>query len=102
MIFTGNYGEDGEVARYGRDLPPVFSGQNQLFFEGPPPQGRDLLLAWTEDFADLSSHFDGCQQLATMDNRLGIDNEEQGSVVALCHVPATGWAALWPSLQHYD
>jgi Dolichyl-phosphate-mannose-protein mannosyltransferase len=102
VIFTGNYGEAGAVARYGRDLPPVFSGQNQLFFEGPPPQGRDLALAWTEDFADLARHFDSCQRLATMDNGVGIDNEEQGSVVALCHVPATGWATLWPSLQHYD
>lgn len=102
VIFTGNYGEAGAVARYGRDLPPVFSGQNQLFYEGPPPQGRVLALAWTEDFADLSTHFDGCQRLATMDNGVGIDNEEQGSVIALCHVPATGWATLWPSLQHYD
>ncbi len=38
VVFTGNYGEAGAVARYGRDLPPVFSGQNELYFEGPPPQ----------------------------------------------------------------
>jgi hypothetical protein len=37
-----------------------------------------------------------------MDNRVGIDNEEQGSVVALCRVPAQGWAAVWPALQHSD
>jgi hypothetical protein len=102
VVFTGNYGEAGAVARYGRDLPPVFSGQNELYFEGPPPQNRDLVLAWTEDFADLSTHFDDCQRMATMDNGVGVDNEEQGSVVALCRVPSTGWAALWPTLQHYD
>ena len=60
------------------------------------------MLAWTEDFADLSTHFDDCQRMATMDNGVGVDNEEQGSVVALCRVPAAGWAALWPTLQHYD
>jgi 4-amino-4-deoxy-L-arabinose transferase-like glycosyltransferase len=102
VVFASNYGEAGAVARYGHDLPAVFSGQNQLYFEGPPPASRDIVLAWTEDLADLSTHFDGCRRLATMDNRLGIDNEEQGSVVALCHVPAAGWAATWPSLQHYD
>jgi 4-amino-4-deoxy-L-arabinose transferase-like glycosyltransferase len=102
VVFTGNYGEAGAIARYGRDLPPVFSGQNELYAEGPPPQNRDLVLAWTEDFADLSTHFDDCQRMATMDNGVGVDNEEQGSVVALCRVPSTGWAALWPSLQHYD
>ena len=102
VVFTGNYGEAGAVARYGRDLPPVFSGQNALYYEGPPPQSRDLVLAWTEDFADLSRQFDDCQRMATMDNGVGVDNEEQGSVVALCRVPAIGWAALWPTLQHYD
>lgn len=102
VVFTGNYGEAGAVARYGRDLPPVFSGQNELYFEGPPPQSRDLVLAWTEDFTDLNRHFDDCQRMSTMDNGVGVDNEEQGSVVALCQVPPTGWAALWPSLQHYD
>ncbi|MFL6098766.1 MAG: ArnT family glycosyltransferase [Actinomycetales bacterium] len=102
VVFTGNYGEAGAVARYGRDLPPVFSAQNELYYEGPPPQDRDLVLAWTEDFAGLSTRFDDCQRMATMDNGAGVDNEEQGSVVALCRVPSTGWAALWPSLQHYD
>ena len=101
-IFTGNYGEAGAVARYGRGLPPVFSGQNELYFDGPPPENRDLVLAWTEEFTYLSTHFDHCQQMAVMDNDVGVDNEEQGSVVALCRVPSTGWAALWPSLQHYD
>ena len=102
VVFTGNYGEAGAVARYGRDLPPVFSGQNELYFEGPPPQDRDLVLAWTEDLAYLTAHFDDCRQMGTMDNGAGVDNEEQGGVVAICRVPATGWAALWPSLQHYD
>ncbi len=102
VVFTGNYGEAGAVARYGHDLPPVFSGQNQLYYEGPPPEGRDIVLAWTEDFGDLARHLSGCHQITTMDNHLGIDNEEQGSAVALCHVPAAGWAAVWPGLQHYD
>lgn len=102
VVFTGNYGEAGAVARYGRDLPPVFSGQNELYFEGPPPQSRDLVLAWTEDFPDLNRHFDDCHRVGTMDNGVGVANEEQGSVVALCRVPSIGWAALWPTLQHYD
>lgn len=37
-----------------------------------------------------------------MDNGVGVDNEEQGSVVAVCRDPIDGWAAVWPRLQHYD
>jgi 4-amino-4-deoxy-L-arabinose transferase-like glycosyltransferase len=102
VVFTSNYGEAGAVARYGADLPAVYSGQNALYDEGPPPASHDLVLAWTEDFRDLAAHFDGCRRLASMDNGVGVDNEDQGSVVAFCQVPPGGWEALWPSLRHFD
>jgi hypothetical protein len=99
VIFTGNYGEAGAVARYGRGLPPVYSGQNALHDQGPPPQGRDIVIVWTEG---TLRGFAGCKVAAHMDDRVGVGNEEQGSRVAVRRVPAGGWSALWPTLQHLD
>jgi hypothetical protein len=103
VIVTGNYGEAGSINRYGEQygLPAVYSGQNELYYLGPPPADRTVVLVWTEGRGMLS-HFDGCEVKATMDNGFGVDNEEQDSLIALCSLPQQGWAALWPSLQHYD
>ena len=103
VIFTGNYGEAGALHRYGGEygLPPVYSGQNQLYYEGPPPADRTVVIVWTQG-SGVSRIFEGCEPKAFQDNGVGVDNEEQGSVVAVCRVPAEGWAAIWPRLQHYD
>jgi hypothetical protein len=37
-----------------------------------------------------------------LDNGVGVENEEQGSVVATCRDPLGSWDAVWPELQHYD
>jgi len=104
VLFTGNYGEAGALAYYGRayHLPPVYSGHNQLYYEGPPPADKTVIVAWVQSFGYLTRNFSDCAQVATMDNGLDVDNEEQDSVVAVCRVPAAGWAAVWPQLQHYD
>ena len=105
VIYTGNYGEAGALHRYGGEyggLPPVYSGHNQLYYEGPPPADRTVVIVWTQSIAGTGRVFEDCQPKAVQDNGVGVDNEEQGSVVAVCRVPAEGWAAIWPRLQHYD
>jgi hypothetical protein len=104
VIVTGNYGEAGSIVRYGSayGLPSVYSGQNELWYHGPPPAAATTVIAWTEDPDRTESIFAGCRTGATMDNGVGVDNEEQGSAVLVCQVPADGWAATWPKLQHYD
>jgi 4-amino-4-deoxy-L-arabinose transferase-like glycosyltransferase len=103
VILTGNYGEAGAINRYGpqHGLPPTYSDHNELWFEGPPPADRTVVIVWTEGQKELRL-LDGCAVKSTMDNGQGVDNEEQGSKVAVCRVPAAGWAAIWPELQHYD
>jgi hypothetical protein len=39
---------------------------------------------------------------STTDRRTGHRLSTVDSEVLLCQVPATGWAALWPRLQHHD
>jgi hypothetical protein len=104
VLYTGNYGEAGAIVHYGLAyrLPAVYSGQNELWYRSPPPAADTTVLVWNENPKFIESVFSGCQMRATMDNGFGVDLEEQGSGVLLCHVPATGWAALWPRLQHYD
>ena len=86
----------------GQGLPAVYSGQNELYFHGPPPATADVVSLWTEDYPAARTLFDRLPSAAAMDNGVGVDNEEQGSVVAVCRVPPPGWAALWPRLQHFD
>jgi hypothetical protein len=104
VVFTSNYGEAGAVRRYGPDLrlPPVYSGHNELWYAGPPPDAARVVIAWTGNLSGLSRFFASCAPQATMDNKLDVDNEEQGTEVAVCRDPVGGWHAVWPSLQHYD
>jgi hypothetical protein len=103
VIVTGNYGEAGSIDRYGKEygLPPVYSGQNELWYLGPPPAERTVVIVWSEG-SGLPRHFDGCAVKATMDNEYGVDNEEQGSTVSVCTLPAGGWTPIWSTVHHYD
>jgi Dolichyl-phosphate-mannose-protein mannosyltransferase len=102
VILTGNYGEAGSVVRYGENLPQVYSGQNELWYLRRPPPSATVVVAWTQGLDYLRPFFASCEQKAVMDNGVGVDNEEQGSVVAVCRDPVGGWDAVWPRLQHYD
>lgn len=103
IVFTGNYGEAGAVALYGRDgrLPPVASGHNGFGLWGPPAEdaGPVILVdasgGWRDEFAN-------CAEAATIDNGQGVDNEEQGGTVWVCDGPRGGWQAAWARLLHLD
>jgi hypothetical protein len=104
VIVTGNYGEAGAIDRYGpaHGLPPVYSAHNQLYYYGPPRPERTVVIAWTQNVARTQRLFTECEVRARLDNGFGVDNEEQGSAIMVCQLPAEGWAAIWPELQHYD
>jgi hypothetical protein len=103
-LIAGNYGEAGALDRYGSayGLPQVFSGQNQLFEYGPPPAAATIALVVGLDPGDLEAVFGSCQQVGTLDDGVGIDNEEQGRLIVVCRSPKGAWADVWPSFQHYD
>ena len=42
-----------------------------------------------------------CRKLATIDNGVGLDNDEQGLPLLLCR-PSEAWSALWPHLTHFN
>jgi 4-amino-4-deoxy-L-arabinose transferase-like glycosyltransferase len=101
VIFTENYGEAGALDRFGPDrhLPSAYSGQNELFRFGPPPDTATVAIEVGTD--DLSPFFENCATAATLDNGVGVDNEEQRRQVSICRGQRQPWSALWPKLQHY-
>jgi hypothetical protein len=101
---TANYGEAGDLDRFGGPygLPTVYSGQNELFTFGPPPDSATtVVFAGMEDIAG-SGWFADCATVGHLDNGLGVDNEEQGRAITVCHGPSRPWHELWPRFQHFD
>jgi 4-amino-4-deoxy-L-arabinose transferase-like glycosyltransferase len=102
VMFTGNYGEAGALERYGRGLPAVYSGHNELHHYGPPPDDKTVAVVWTEaDPARVRETFGPCEVGAKLHNREGVDNEELGASVYVCRSLPGTWHDLWPRLQHY-
>jgi hypothetical protein len=102
VALTGNYGEAGALdraRRRGAHLPPVYSGHNAYGLWGPPPGAGPLLLVGHRTDAEAAELFAGCRVLATVDNGLGLDNDEQGATVRLCDGPIGSWQAVWPRVR---
>ncbi|MEE4026024.1 glycosyltransferase family 39 protein [Gordonia sp. PKS22-38] len=105
VIFTQNYGQAGAVDRYGpeRGLPQAYSGHMSYADWGPP--GDDMtgpvILVRFPDRAAIEDSFVDCRTVARVDNGYGVDNTEQGTVVALCSGPRGPWSTVWPDLRHY-
>jgi hypothetical protein len=105
VIVTSNYGEAGSIDRYGGRfrLPPVYSGQNELFNFGPPPESASVVIAVFQDGTRLLAEaFATCNVEGVLDNGVGVDNEEQGTPVRICRGRRAPWRELWPAFQHYD
>jgi hypothetical protein len=104
VLLTGNYGEAGALDRYGPryHLPAVYSGHNELYNFGPPPDSANVAVVVGIDPSRLNSVFTTCTTMGHLDNEVGVDNEEQGIAIQVCRGPREPWRALWPRFQHYD
>jgi 4-amino-4-deoxy-L-arabinose transferase-like glycosyltransferase len=102
-IFTSNYGEAGAIDVLGSalQLPRAYSGNNGFSEWGQPPAAytRALLVGYN-DAADAAPYFEACRTLATVNDRVGLDNDEQGLPLMLCRTTGR-WPTLWPHLTHY-
>ncbi len=103
VVLTRNYGEAGALdraRRQGADLPPVYTGHNAYGWWGPPPGAGPVLLVGHRWDARAAELFTGCRVLATVDNGLGLDNDEQGAPVRFCDGPIGSWQQIWPRVRH--
>lgn len=104
VIFTGNYGEAGAVDVLGAShgLPRAYSGHDGFSEWGrPPATATAALLIGYASPVDAAAEFAHCVTLATVDNGVGLNNQEQGLPLLLCR-PRASWASLWPYLTHYN
>jgi 4-amino-4-deoxy-L-arabinose transferase-like glycosyltransferase len=102
VVFTGNYGQAGAIDRFGPalGLPRAYSAHNAYARWGVPPASSGPVIV-LGDRAPFGA-FEGCRPAATIDNGVGLDNEEQGGTVFVCTRPREPWARLWPRLTHLD
>lgn len=104
VVLTANYGEAGALTRLGGDrLPPIYSGHNELWYYGPPPESATVLIGvGVGEAGELGRHFATCVLDGRLDNGVGVDNEEQGVPVVVCRDRRVPWRQLWPRVQHFD
>src|ERR1700761_4309655 len=102
-ILTGNYGEAGALARYGpaENLPTAYSGDNNFWLWGPPPAADTDAIAVNVDPGLLHREFAHVRQIATFDNGLGVDDDEQGAPIYLVTGLRTSWAQAWAAFRDY-
>ena len=101
VILTGSYGEAGAIDRYGPalGLPRPFSAHNSYADFGQPTDDRATVVAVRYTVKDLAPYFDRCRQVATVDNRLGINNEVQGKPILVCQGLRGHWTGVWKRLR---
>jgi hypothetical protein len=104
VVVTSNYGEAGALARYGPPLglPEAYSGHNGLYDEARPPDTATVAIVVGGQLPSVRSEFASCTVMARLDNRMAVDNEEQGEPVALCRDPSAPWRSIWPRFRHLD
>ncbi len=101
VVLTATYGEAGAVDRFGpgRGLPHAFSPHNAYADFRHPTDPRATVVAVRFRIDRLSPYFDRCEQVASVDNGLGVDNEVQGTPILVCRGLRESWARTWERLR---
>ncbi|MET7751914.1 glycosyltransferase family 39 protein [Micromonospora sp. NPDC005367] len=98
VILTANYGEAGAIARYGpsRGLPAAYSGHNSMVDFGQPPADADVVIAVGWERPDqLRAWFADVTLAGRVDQRVEVDNDENGGPIWLCTGLRRPWAEIW-------
>jgi 4-amino-4-deoxy-L-arabinose transferase-like glycosyltransferase len=100
VILTANYGEAAALELLGTDLPPVYSGHNNYWDWGPPPDGRSVAIlvaggGWMPPIG-------GCTVEGRVTNAARVRNDEAGALIEVCRNLPASWTTLWPALRHLD
>ena len=105
IVLAENYGQAGTVDRWADefDLPPVFSGHNELWWHTQPEEHVTTVIMAT-DGPRAQLLFRMCRRLGTVEDvgGGGAWYQERGKPILLCHDPVRTWAELWPELRHYS
>lgn len=99
-VLAQTYGEAGALDRFGGPLglPRAHSGHNG-YADWGMPAGRTTMLTVGVPEPLLRASCRGLQRAGTIENRVGIDNEEVGKQMFVC-TPNAEWRTLWPRFRH--
>jgi hypothetical protein len=100
VILANDYSEASALELLGSGLPPVYSGHNGYWSWGPPAADRTVAIHvgdWRP--TDWRPYFRDCTDRATVDNGLGVENGEQGTIVSVCTGLSQPWSSMWPALR---
>jgi hypothetical protein len=102
-VLTSNYGEAGAVDRFGPadGLPAAYSGHMSFWYWGPPPARATTAIVVGYQRSQLT--FCGSARLAAhLNNRVGVNDDEQGAPVWICQQLTRTWQAIWPAQKHFS
>ncbi|QFU89000.1 glycosyltransferase family 39 protein [Amycolatopsis sp. YIM 10] len=104
VVLTSNYGQAGAVEQLGGPygLGQPVSGHNNYWLWGPPADSATIIAVGFEDGRALRARFGSVTRAGTVDNGLGVDNEEQGTPLWICRDPVQPWSRLWPEFRNYE
>ncbi|GAA4552118.1 glycosyltransferase family 39 protein [Amycolatopsis samaneae] len=105
VVVTANYGQAGALDRFGADdrLPAVYSGHNQLYYRGVPPETATTVIAVGLKPAFTAGRFRECRTYGRIgEGHAEVVNDDAGAVVQVCRGPRAPWPALWPEFRHVD
>ena len=103
VVFTGNYGEAASIDLLGQPaLPRAYSGHNAFALWSRPTSTGPVVVVGIDPGTDTTSSFDDCHVVSTVNNGVGLNNDEQGGPVQLCAGVKESWAAQWARLEHFN
>jgi hypothetical protein len=101
VLLAASYGEAGALDRFGTDLglPAAHSPHNHYwYFRQPDDDDAPVVgVRWSAD--RLDPWFERCEQVATVDNGLGVENEVQGTPILVCRGLRGTWDEVWPEMR---
>ena len=105
-VFANNYGEAAALEHFGGPAlagVPVVSPHNNYWLWGPGSSDpQTLVVVGTRHPERWTPFFEQVERAATLDNSLGIDNEERGAGVYLCRGPRAPLRTRWAELKHFN
>ncbi|MFD4638097.1 ArnT family glycosyltransferase [Lentzea sp. NPDC058436] len=101
VVLTRNFGEAGALhwMRDEHPVPRIYSGHNELYFDGPPPDTADVVIAVGVAEDRLAQDFRECSVFARIDNGYGLATTEQGRAISVCRGQKAPWNDLWPGYR---
>lgn len=104
IVLAGSYGEAGALDFYRREfrLPRVYSPHNSYADFGRPPNRDDgAVITVRFDAEQLHRYFNECVRVASVDNKLNVQNEVYDTSIFVCRGLRRPWSETWDEMRFF-